>query len=91
MKLRWTRLALEDLKSLSEYISRDNPTAAEKTVHIIHEKIHMLLQHPAMGRPGRIPETRELYIEGSRYIVPYRVSGTEIHIIRVLHTSRKWP
>ena len=46
---------------------------------------------PAIGRPGRVLGTRELVIGRLPYIVPYRVREKDIEILRVLHTSRRWP
>lgn len=40
-----------------------------------------------MGKSGRVAETREL-ITGN-YIIPYRVKGNEIQIIRVFDTAQK--
>ncbi|HET6521471.1 MAG TPA: type II toxin-antitoxin system RelE/ParE family toxin, partial [Geminicoccaceae bacterium] len=50
-----------------------------------------LAQHPESGRPGRVPGTRELVVSGTPYIVPYRVQGNTVQILRVLHGARKWP
>jgi plasmid stabilization system protein ParE len=44
-----------------------------------------------MGRPGRVPDTRELVISGTPYIVAYQVQGKVITILRILHSSRRWP
>ena len=35
--------------------------------------------------------TRELVIRNLPYIIPYRVRENFIEILRVLHTSRRWP
>jgi toxin ParE1/3/4 len=43
-----------------------------------------------MGRVGRIAGARELIIAGTPYIVPYRLRGDEIEILRVIHNARKW-
>jgi toxin ParE1/3/4 len=43
-----------------------------------------------MGRPGRVPHTRELIIGGTLYIIPYRAKGEKIEILRVLHASMPW-
>jgi toxin ParE1/3/4 len=43
------------------------------------------------GRPGRWPGTRELIIPGTPYIVPYRVKGPVVEILRVFHGARRWP
>jgi toxin ParE1/3/4 len=44
-----------------------------------------------MGRPGRVPATRELLIPQTPYIIPYRVQQGTIQILRVYHGARRWP
>jgi toxin ParE1/3/4 len=51
----------------------------------------MLAQQPGLGRPGRVPGTRELVVLKTRYIVPYRVRGDTVEILRVFHSSRRLP
>jgi addiction module RelE/StbE family toxin len=91
MKVKWLRLALSDIEEIAQYISKENPDAAHKVIRLIYNKIYFLISHPNIGRPGRVFGTRELYIEGTPFIVPYRISNNEIQIIRVLHGARKWP
>ena len=62
MKLRWTRLALQDLRHLHEYIAEENPLAASRMVVRIQDATQRLTKHPQMGRPGRVQGTRELII-----------------------------
>lgn len=44
-----------------------------------------------MGRPGRVPGTRELVLPHFPYVIPYRVREQRAEVLHVLHTSRKWP
>jgi toxin ParE1/3/4 len=44
-----------------------------------------------MGRPGRVPGTRELVIPKTPFIVPYRLQRKVIQILRVYHGARRWP
>ena len=90
-KIRWLRLALADLDELMVYISKDNPKAATKVAGKIWETTRRLSNHPAMGKPGRVPGTREMIVTGTSYIVPYRVVANEVQILRILHGARKWP
>jgi toxin ParE1/3/4 len=53
--------------------------------------VDALAEHPAMGRSGRVPGTRELIITGTPYLIPYRVKGKVVEILRVFHGSRRWP
>jgi toxin ParE1/3/4 len=90
-KIRWLRLALADLDELMVYIAKDNPEAATKVAGKIWETTRMLSNHPAIGKPGRVPGTREMVVTGTSYIVPYRVLANEGQILRILHGARKWP
>lgn len=91
MQIKWTKLAQEDLESIQKYIYDNNPKAAKEVVlHIIGRVEVLILENNAIGRAGRVLGTRELVITKYPYIVPYRVKNDEIHVLRVLHTSRKW-
>ena len=84
-------MALSDLDELMGYIAKDNPEAATKVAEKIWETTQMLSDHPAIGKPGRVPGTREIVAAGTAYIIPYRVVANEVQILRVLHGARKWP
>ena len=91
MRVKWLRTALANLNAEAEYISQDNPGAAARTVAAIVDAVELLKQYPALGRPGRVSGTRELVVQGTPYIVPYRVRGDVIELLRVFHGARKWP
>ncbi len=91
MRVRWLRRALINLDAEAEYISRDDPRAAARVVERIAAGVNRLANHPASGRIGRVPGTRELVVSGTPYIVPYRVVGDTVEILRVFHAARKWP
>jgi plasmid stabilization system protein ParE len=91
MRIRWTRQALHNLDIAVQYIAADNPGNAQKVAQKIWDSIQLLRQQPGMGRPGRVPGTRELVISGLPFIVPYAEHQGEIVILRIMHTSMKWP
>ncbi len=91
MRISWTRKALENLEEHAEYIAEADPLAAARVVDKIFCAIDMLADHPGVGRPGRVPGTRELVVTGTPYIVPYRVREQAVEILRVFHGSRRWP
>ena len=92
MRLRWTRLAERDLDDIAAYIGQDSPAAAARVVlELIDQTESLLTGHAALGRAGRVLGTRELVIRGLPYVIPYRVRDNGIEILRVLHTSRRWP
>ncbi len=91
MRVSWLRAALRNLDEEATYIAADDEAAARVVVARVLEAVAQLAEQPAMGRPGRVPGTRELVVRNTRYIVPYRVRGDEIQILRVFHTSRRPP
>jgi addiction module RelE/StbE family toxin len=88
----WSREAIGDLRALRSYIEQDNPAAARRIVLRVMESVAaLLLENPPMGRPGRVPGTRELVIPTTPFVVPYRLVGRSIQVLRVLHGARRWP
>ena len=57
----------------------------------IRTAVERLAASPAIGRPGRVADTRELVIPGTPYIIPYRVKSDVVQIITVLHSAQRWP
>lgn len=91
MRVKWLRAALANLDAEAEYIAEDNPAAAGRVVQRILRAVDLLKKNPAMGRTGRVAGTRELVVAGTPYILPYRVRGEALEILRVFHAARKWP
>ena len=86
MKLAWTARAAANL----EEIAGDNTQAAARVTQHILSSVARLEVHPHLGKPGRIPGTRELVIARTAYIAAYRLSGTRIDILAVRHGARTW-
>ncbi len=92
MKVVWSPEAIEDLASLRAYIAEDNAAAARRIALRIVQVIELMLpDNPHSGRPGRVPGTRELIIPRTSYVVPYRMQGNTLQILRVYHSARRWP
>jgi toxin ParE1/3/4 len=92
MNIKWSQEALDDLRSLVEFIAIENPSAGVDMGFRIVEAIETLLpDHPHIGRPGRVNGTRELVISGTPFVVPYRVKADTLQILRVYHGARRWP
>jgi toxin ParE1/3/4 len=91
MKLFWAPGALDDLRHLRAYIARDNPHATTEIAAKVLEAVERLGSFPASGRPGRVPNTRELVVPGTPLVIPYTVTDRGVEIIAVLHGARRWP
>jgi toxin ParE1/3/4 len=88
----WSPEAIDDLAALRAYIEQDDPAAARRVaLHIVRNVETLLPNNLDMGRPGRVPGTRELVIPSTPFIVPYRVVGDTIQVLRIFHGARRWP
>jgi len=85
VRVRWLRTALANLEAEAEYIAEDDPKAAGRVVQRILRAVELLKKNPAMGRAGRVAGTRELVAADTPYIMPYRVRGDAVEILRVFH------
>jgi len=91
MPIKSLKKAIRNVEQAHDYIARDNSAAAVRVVLKIQAAVAQLEDSPHIGRPGRVEGTRELVVLQTPYIVIYQVKGNTIHIIRVLHSSRKYP
>lgn len=92
MKPVWSPEAIDDLIALGAYIADDDNAAAQRIALRITDTVEKLLSENAdIGRPGRVPGARELVIAKTPFIVPYRLQGEVLQILRVLHGARRWP
>ena len=91
MKIVWTRSARADLNEIFDHTLQENPRAAGNVLHRIERSALHLADHPGMGRPGRVADTRELMIPGLPWILPYLTGPDTITILRVVHAAMQWP
>lgn len=91
MKLIWSPEARVDLREMVLYLADKNPYAAREFYERIAKVAGELIDAPYIGRPGRVPGTRELVITNTPYILPYQIRPDRIEILRVYHSAKKWP
>jgi toxin ParE1/3/4 len=60
VRVIWTPDALQDRSDIWDYIAEDNPLAAAAMDEHFSSSAFILSQHPKMGKPGKIANTREL-------------------------------
>lgn len=89
MKIVYTPRARQDLREIRDYISNDlkNPIAANNVISQILSVAHQLERFPESGmllseKTGRETDYRCLSV--SNYIIPYRIEGKAVKIIRIL-------
>jgi toxin ParE1/3/4 len=91
VKLVWSERAREDRRAIYIYIEVDDPRAAVGVDERIRTAARRLIDFPNSGRLGRVEGTRELIVRGVPYILPYRVEGDSVRILRIIHAARLWP
>ena len=91
MRIRWLRTAPRNLDEEASYIAADDSAAARREVKRIFEAVDQLAAQPSLGRSERVPGTRELLVDRTRYLITDRVTRDAIEILRVVHTSRPMP
>lgn len=91
MTLIWSPESIHDLLALRAHIAEHDPAAAKRiALHILYCVEGLLADLLKLRAPGRVPGTRELVIPKTPYIVPYRMRGARIEILRVFHSARRW-
>ncbi|MGH9740864.1 MAG: type II toxin-antitoxin system RelE/ParE family toxin [Candidatus Acidiferrum sp.] len=89
MRVIWTEAAINHLIEVRDYVARDKPEAARQLAQKIRKSIARLALLPHLGRAGREPETRELIIGGTPYIVCYQVHRERLIILAIIHSARE--
>lgn len=90
LKLIWARPAAGDRREIRAYIARDNPSAALAIDELFSRNSRHLIDHPLLGRPGRVVGTRELVVH-PKYILIYDLTQDAVRVLRVLHVALEWP
>ncbi len=85
--------AREDLNQVFDYIQADNPTAAEKFLNQIEASLSTLSSFPSRGKLARDESLRardyRILVIGE-YLAFYRIQGSAVNIIRVIHGRRHY-
>lgn len=91
MRIDWLPIAASNRNSQLAYIGERNPSAAAALGDMIEAAVSHLADHPHMGRPGRVPGTRERVVGGTPYVIAYRIEADSVVILRLLHGAQRWP
>ena len=88
MKVVWSARAHRDLVAIVDYISQDNPSAAERVGARIAEAAASLTNMSRRGRPSRLKVGRELVLAPLPYIIEYAVGRDEVFIFHIRHGAQ---
>lgn len=92
MNVNFTPQARDDLAAIRDWIAEDDERAADRVVARILQTAMMFGQFPMLGRAGQVGDTREFSVVGLPYLIVYRIaSETDIDVLTIMHTRRKYP
>jgi len=91
VRVEWAPLALADREAIFDFIEATSPRTAATIDERIAAAVRRLSYFPGIGRPGRVRGTRELVVDGAHLVIAYRCDEESVAVLRVLHTSRRWP
>ena len=85
-EVRWTPQAIDDLRSIADFIAKDSPNYARLTVVDTFAAVERLADFPKSGRivpEIKNPAIREIILGNYRII--YRLQGRVIDVLAVHH------
>ena len=90
VKIVWTELSIQDLKSIFDFIAENSDRYAAITTNRIYKRVQVLTGNPLSGRvvvEFNEKSVREL-VEGN-YRIIYRLKNkSQVDILRVYHSAR---
>jgi len=88
-KVVYSHKVQQDLRNISDFIARDNPLYAIKTVHSIMKTIEVLEKFPYVGKEI-IWNIRELVEKNYRYKIVYEVWKKIVTIVSIYKYQDTW-
>ena len=89
MQIVWLPRAVENLEEIRSYIAGERPASAKKVAQKIKQTVAMLEDQPQLGKPSLLDGFRELQVAGLPFVIPYKVMGNKLVIVRVFHNKQK--
>jgi addiction module RelE/StbE family toxin len=90
VQIKWTRMAVEDLKSIYDFISKGSKKYAQLEIIKIKARTSVLKTTPLIGKEviekGN-PSVREL-VEGNYRIIYKIIDNEKIDILTIHHSAR---
>ena len=91
MTLRISPKALDDIAGIRAYLLPRSPQGAERVRRPIAADLDFLGRFPRSGRATDIADVRVLPVVRYPSLIYYTVSGDEIIVVHVRHSSRDAP
>ena len=89
VNIRYTRRALAQIDQALAYIEARSPQGAVHVRDRVTTLMKLLGEQPFAGHATSRPKARRLFVHPYPYLIDYRVTATEIVIMRFRHTARR--
>ena len=93
-RIVWSHTALDDLRSIVEFISQDSPDRARNFGIRIISEVESILTFPNAGRSVpeyRSPKIREIIVRPYRIVYRVNEANARVEIARIWHAARGKP
>jgi toxin ParE1/3/4 len=93
-RIFWTPVAVQDLRGICDFISQDNPAAAERVGKELIQEAEAMGLFPRRGRmvpEKKNPLIRETIVGSYRIIFQVDDSNKVVAIVRIWHSARGVP
>ncbi len=80
--------ALADLREIREFIATDDPSAANRVLDEVGDRLDLLLESPLMGRQRPELGLGLRSFPSGRYLIFYVPHEDMVQVVRVLHGAR---
>src|SRR4051812_17999264 len=93
MTIVWLPKAVQNLEAIHRYVAAESgPQRANRLIQRIVASAESLERFPYLGRQSEsAPDIRELQVARLPYLLPYRIVGDRIEILRVFHEAQDRP
>jgi plasmid stabilization system protein ParE len=89
VRLRYTKTALRQIERVLSYIEIHSPRGAGSIARRAETVLALLLAHPRAGQATSREGVRRVTLTPYPYVIFYRVTTTEIVVLRFRHSARK--
>ncbi len=80
------------MRAIRDWIAQDDEMAAERVISRVRQTVMMFEQFPLLGHEGDVANTREFKVTGLPYLIVYCIaSPTDLDILTIIHSARKYP
>jgi toxin ParE1/3/4 len=90
MTVRFTPRARNDLRDILEYITNENPAAADRVRRAFLDAAKLIAMRPHLGlRNAKVPALRSRLVARYPYRIHYRIEDADVWIIHIRHSARR--